>query len=136
MALERRNPLPPGRYWIDVFGDNRPRFTTWARQQKASVKVRVTESDVNSEPPREWHLFDVSAPVPWDAQTFGFPTVAEPEVQTSQDTVQRPPPEPEPDLSHVLPTPSDLATVGGGLGMLALIIAGAFLYMQSQKGRG
>lgn len=75
-------------------------------------------------------MFDVISPVWFDQEVFGFPSIADPGVQTSQDTVQRP--DPIPDLPDQIPDELP-AAVGGGIGMLALIIAGAFLYMQSNK---
>jgi len=131
MALERKNPLPVNRYWIDTFGDNRAKFTTWLRLHKGDVKSRVTESQPSTDPPREWHMFDVINPVWFDQESFGFPTIADPSVQTSQDTVSRP--DPELDLPDKIPT--ELPAVTGGIGLLALIIAGAFLYMQSKDRR-
>ncbi len=107
MAVERRNPLPAGVYWIDVFGANREKFAAWTRANK--VHVSKTES-FDSTPPRDWLKFEVTTPVPWDAKTFGFPTIIEPgsTVNTSDDTVQKPPPETGPNLDDLLPKPGQL----------------------------
>lgn len=107
MALERRNPLPKGVYWIDVFGDNREKFAAWTRTNK--VRVSTSES-FDSSPPRDWVKFEVANPVPWDGKTFGFPTVIKPgdTINTSDDTVQKPPPETSPNLDDLLPKPGNL----------------------------
>jgi hypothetical protein len=102
--LERRNPLPVGRYWLDVFGPNIATFTAWTR---ANPTVKVVSSEFFSEvtglvgqefdvgpfnlpdapqtavptepttvaPKRQWTLFDVDAPTAFDSITFGAPTV-------------------------------------------------------------
>jgi hypothetical protein len=95
VAVERRNPLPAGRYWLDVFGEQRAKFTAWRLLNGKAVRVLATESH-DTDPPRDWVRFDTTAPVPWEA-AFGFPTIvpAGADVTTSGQTVQRPDPEPE-----------------------------------------
>lgn len=92
--LERRNPLPVGSYWIDVFGSKIPAFDAWRTAfSPTGVKTRVTESfpATDTQPARNWYKFDVTdIPPPWDAVTFGFPTIADASIQSSADTVQRP----------------------------------------------
>ena len=67
MAIERRNPLPPGRYWVDVFdrigtagafkGQNEQQaFRNWLRAFAATVKVEVTETH-DTDPPRDFYVF-------------------------------------------------------------------------------
>ena len=109
MALERRNPLPAGTYWLDVFGANREKLAAWRREHAASVRVVASES-FESDPPRDWVKFVVSVPVAWDAKTFGFPTIIPTgvKVDSSGDTVQRPPPEKDPldSLGDTLASPA------------------------------
>lgn len=104
MTVERRNPLPAGRYWIMVFDDKRQKFVDWRTINKDSVFVEATESFIEGEQhPHDFYIFRVSesvkvpggtgtisVPVTWDATTFGFPTVAGPNVKSSADTVQAP----------------------------------------------
>lgn len=94
MTLERRNPLPVGSYWIDVFGDKVPLFDGWlTAMHPIGVKTEVTEQFPATDdfPARTWYKFSVSQPIaPWDAKTFGFPTIADASIQSSSDTVQRP----------------------------------------------
>lgn len=93
-TIVRANPLPVGRYWQDFFGDSRDKFATWLLQNSASVQAETTQSfDPTSDfPAHDFYIFNVKAPVPWDAVTFGFPTIADATVKSSDDTVQRPPP--------------------------------------------
>ena len=104
MALERRNPVPPGRYWVDVFdqvsthpathGQNtQTAFRDWLRRNAATVQSESTQS-FDTEPPRDFYIFRVLAPTLWEGP--GFPEVAPASVQSSADTAQRPDPEKDP----------------------------------------
>lgn len=92
-AIERRNPLPAGRYWVDVFDPDIAAWTAWRTRNGQNVKVEETEH-FEGDPSRDFIIFKVLAPVPWEGP--GLPTIAEPSVQTSSDTGQRPAPEPDP----------------------------------------
>lgn len=125
MALERRNPLPPGRYWLDVFGSNRARFAQWVKTP--SVHVDSTQS-FESDPPRNWYLFTVNAPTEIDNKVFGYPTIAGVNVKSSDDTASKPdlPKDPIDNLSDNLGKIGSFATLGLGivaLGLLAALIA-------------
>lgn len=95
-AIERANPLPAGRYWVDVFTPQEAAFQAWLQKNKSNVAVTTTESfdPIDSYPGRVWRLFEVNAPVSWEGP--GFPTIAGANVQTSGDTVQRPDPQKDP----------------------------------------
>lgn len=98
-GLEKDNPLPPGRYWVDVFGLNIPKADDWFKTMAAvGVHVDATEHFEATEVPnvRNWYLFTYKPngtliPPVWDQKTFGFPTVAGPEIKSSADTAQTPP---------------------------------------------
>lgn len=93
-AIQRQvNPLPEGRYWIDIFGAaKRTAFLEWRAKHKDSVRVRGTEE--NAGPPlHAWFLFVVDHPVPFPPG-LGYPTIADASVKSKDDTVQRPDPEP------------------------------------------
>lgn len=106
MALERRDPLPPGRYWLDLFPplvpgrpDGRKHFAEWVKEHTGAVLIESTESFAST-PPREFVIFRTSRSVPWGrhmGDVLGFPTIAPSSgagaVRSSSDTVQRPPPE-------------------------------------------
>lgn len=101
MAIERRNPLPVGRYWVDVFEPDMAGFREWLASHRGE-RIYVERSSLHedqlgpggslfSEPQvREWVLFRVLHPVPW--QGPGYPTIATEGIDHSSDTVQRPPP--------------------------------------------
>ncbi len=89
-VVERRNPLPVGRYWVDVFEKDAASFAAWLAAHKADVRVRTTQH-FDTTPARDWVLFEVVRPVDW--QGPGLPDVATGDVVASSDTVQRPPPE-------------------------------------------
>lgn len=127
MALERRNPLPRGVYWLDVFGDNRHEFSAWRTIFAKQLKVHSTES-FDSKPARDWVKFEVLAPIEWDAKTFGYPTIIPPgaNVNASADTVQRPPPEKDPldELGDALGSAGSATTKLVGA---ALMLGGALV---------
>lgn len=91
MALQRQNPLPPGRYWQDIFHNQLPAFQDWLVRNRASVRAVATEDkgiDFLSGYHIIWYLFEVTAPTRWEGP--GIPTIADAGVQSSQDTVQKP----------------------------------------------
>lgn len=101
-AVVRTNPLPAGRYWLDVFtpspsghADSEVVFDRWLVENFGRVVVRTTETFAGP-PLRNWYLFEVLAgatPTPFPFTALGFPTKAGANVTSSGDTVQRPPPE-------------------------------------------
>lgn len=124
MALERRNPLPPGVYWVDIIRDKRaPLFVQWLKDNSDIVKVRKTVDDLGDawlaaaggSPPPVWFLFEVlpGRPLIWHAPQWGFPNIAEKGTQTDKsDTVSRPEPEKDPldQLAEQLPSASTVGT--------------------------
>lgn len=116
--LERRNPLPPGRYWQDIFDKQAGDWNAWLAAH-SSGQVGDTSGDViieraehfTPDPLRDgswlpaalqpdnagkiagrvWVLFRVVRPVDWPAVKLGFPTIADDSVQQSSDTVDNPP---------------------------------------------
>lgn len=85
MALERRNPLPPGRYWQDFFGENVELATKYFQDNAGSTYVEASEGDDG--PDGKWILFKVMEPTAWNALRFGFPTIAGAGIRTRRDTV-------------------------------------------------
>lgn len=121
MTLARKNPLQPGRYWQDLFGAMLPRFEAWAGENRDAVDVVSTQS-FDSDPPRTWVLFEVRAPfqVDWPQAELGFPTLAGEDVESSDDTVQKPPPEPPFELPSIDSPGGIAALVGVAAGALIL----------------
>lgn len=112
-AVERRNPLPPGRYWIDVFGADIEPFDMWLKGNGAIGFVDVLSTEffdgqpavppfLDARPARNWILFRVNAHTPFNQIEFGFPTIAGNDINTSSDTAQRPDPEEGPNLARIL----------------------------------
>ncbi len=97
-AVQRGNPLPVGAYWVDTFdlpsGDQRETFAAWLTKNRGTVALVAEEhypGTLDGKPARAWFLFKVTAsPGPfWEGP--GFPTIAEPGVSTSDDTVEKAP---------------------------------------------
>lgn len=105
MSLERRNPLPPGFYWQDVFADKLAAFQDWLRRNASTVKVtktvhrqetpRLDDAGVityaDKYPSSDWFLFQVLSPTNWEGP--GFPTISTASTN-ADDTSQRPDPPP------------------------------------------
>jgi len=111
VALERRRPLPAGRYWLDVTPLLKSKWEVWldAMSKFDSVKVEHTEhfdaieeqsnplgdGTVPAAPAHDFVIFSTSSPnVAWEAAGLPSPTIAPATVTTSDDTVDKPPPEP------------------------------------------
>lgn len=91
MGLERRNPLPTGRYWMHLHQEQGGRsFDAWRQR----VGARLINSAFDADTGWTWYLFQTTAPAEWNAAEWGWPNTAGPEVRTEADVVQRPPPEP------------------------------------------
>jgi hypothetical protein len=116
-VLERRNPIPVGRYWIDVVGNPAiDKLDMWLVAHKDSVVLRTSEFDPGeagafSNPvPEQFVIFDLTAPTPTNGLPV-YPNVATPDVQSRADTVQRPPPEEMPGLLDSIEKPFEYAGV-------------------------
>ncbi|HUL81658.1 MAG TPA: hypothetical protein VL131_05925 [Gammaproteobacteria bacterium] len=128
MSEQRQtNPLPIGRYWVDV--SDTPKaptlvddFGAWADSNTSKVHVETTEETPaeHGNPRRLFAIFSVSAPVFFPAANFGFPNDAPPNVHSEQDVFGAPPPDP-PGLQ--LPSFGDLAGVLPLLLILAVVLA-------------
>src|SRR3954469_12126597 len=99
MALQRANPLPPGKYWVDVPSDQVVQYDGWSLANSATGALHVDATSQYNDG-WGWRLFTVKAPVAWNGP--GFPTIADASVKTPQDVHQAP----------VIETPSVLETIG------------------------
>ncbi len=135
-GVERQNPLPAGRYWVDVFQPDADTFGAWLSSNKATVTVRATEH-YDTTPPGDWYLFEVTVPTPWHGP--GFPTVADSSVTSAGDTVQRPDPVPsistqiEQELADLKSTSK--ATAWIGVAMLAVVGGALVVYYMPRRAR-
>jgi hypothetical protein len=98
MALERKDPIPPGVYWVDAVNQTRgvAQWYAWERENKATVEVlkRKIETPLyfwEMDGYIMWVLFRVKAPTKrWEVNSrLGLPTIA-PETTKQADTVKRP----------------------------------------------
>jgi hypothetical protein len=121
-AMQRANPLPIGKYWVDVFTPQEGAFRDWLQRNKANVVVTTTETfdPIDSYEGRVWRLFEVRAPVTWEGP--GFPTIATPDIKSSDDTVQRPPKEKDPLDQITPPDPNAIAkTIGNAVKAVVIV---------------
>lgn len=116
--IERRNPLPPGRYWIDVFDPHRRNFRDWL--EKNSVTVEQSKEYETSTPLGTWYLFSTTEPIQWEGP--GFPTIADQSVQSHDDTADKAPPEKE-GLEKI----EEMVENAGSFLTLAAMAGGAFI---------
>lgn len=142
MALERRRPLPAGRYWLDVTPLHKSQWELWrnAMADVDSVKVEHTEHieavsgipGVPNAPAHDFVIFSLSnANVAWEGAGLPSPTIAPATVTTSADTVDRPPPEPG-VLEQLQGAASGFGTaakvgLGVGVGVAVVALAVSFL---------
>ena len=107
MPIERRNPLPKGRYWVDII-DRKGEvlaFEFWLIKNAAKLKLlkredkgTTTFSTDYSGIRYSFFLFDVLEPVEWPRNKgWGFPSIAQsefqptaPKIEKSEDTGVRP----------------------------------------------
>lgn len=138
MTVERRNPLPVGRYWVDIIDSPRNpgarlAFRAWLAAAGRAVVVVKEEhfARLTHGRDRDWYLFDVRDPIAWPRDKgFGFPNVVQSPtapnaapVTSSADTAQRPPPRTWRD---------ELDDIMGDGKSVAFIVAA--LYLLSRKG--
>lgn len=106
-ALAKQDPLPPGRYWIDIFEPGVSTWVGWSGGNLATVQIEKTEfykgthkvlevlgwlypwvpGSGTDYPDRAFIIFRVTQPTPWGvADIIGWPSVAPANIQTSADT--------------------------------------------------
>jgi hypothetical protein len=127
-VLERRNPLPVGRYWIDAMGEAAiKRLDQWLKSNRKTVKVERTEFDDGldfwgaSQGASNWVVFRVLEPTRWGGP--GIPSVADSAVKRRADTIQSPKPEP-----YTSPFEA-FSNAMSSMGTIALLVA---LYLLSK----
>jgi hypothetical protein len=111
MALQRQvSPIPPGRYWILVNGPgNIADFDNWLRDMAGAARVETTSLARRGSASAQFIIFrvpDGRAPF-LNAEQFGFPNVAGPEIQSVQDVIDRP--DEQPDPLDRIPDPLEFA---------------------------
>jgi hypothetical protein len=152
MTLERKNPLPVGRYWVDVPSGDLPAFQQWLAERPSQIHVDGTAERLSYNWLNNlggafganvtWYVFKVLSPVPWFGP--GYPTIATADIVSIDDTVQRPPPEPGfldqmLGASGSMPTVAKYAIWGGaalGAGLLVWKILDFATVVRSSRTRG
>lgn len=147
MTVVRENPLPVGRYWLDLIGDEkRVRFEGGVKGLNtahpglvhviSTVHHDADEGSVGT-PARDWVLFETTAPAIWDFEKIGSPTIADKSVTSEADTVQRPEREKDP-LDALHDSLSDVGSLArGAFGVIIgiTVAAGVVLLVSSRKRR-
>lgn len=97
MSLERRNPLPVGRYWVDIRARYVPDFTDFLRIVGRGIMVIQTKERTDpftTGGANTGYLFEVKNPlIPWDNTKYGYPNIAT-GIKDLDETGQVPTPEP------------------------------------------
>lgn len=132
MAIERRNPVPKGRYWVAIFDTPRNPsarllFDNYLARNANTIAVLRKDAsiDILTGQAQNWYLFDVTAPTTWELnQGFGLPTIVRsaenpsaPEVNSPDDVVTRP--EKPPTFAEQL---DDLFASAKGIGLAIAVI--------------
>ena len=112
MALQRQvSPIPPGRYWMLINGPgNIADFGDWLRDMQGAARVETTSMGRRGSASVEFVIFRVpEGRAPFlNAEQFGFPNIAGPEVQSVQDVIDRPDEPPDP-LDQIDPRLDDVS---------------------------
>lgn len=100
MTIERRRPLPVGRYWADIFPAQQPKWGAWISVQRnagnASIEATEHFDAIGDSEAHDFVIWNTTAETIWPDDEMGFlPNVAGPGIRSSADTVQRPEPEPD-----------------------------------------
>jgi hypothetical protein len=147
MTIERRRPLPAGRYWLDVVPLFKTKWEIWRNAMSTvdSVKIEHTEhfdaveaqsnpfgdGPVPAAPERDFVIFSLTnANVAWGLIGLPSPTIAPATVTSSADTADVPPPPPTigEQLQAAASNLGTGAKVGMGLGVAVVVtIAGVAL---------
>lgn len=135
MPMVRKNPLPPGRYWIYIQQASQDIFDLWLKKNSDVVTVERKDSSGGLWPliaPNEtFYVFLVKeAGIIWP-RGVGFPNTADASVKTSNDVTQRPPaPTTKEVLKDIERTAYEAAT---DVWTWAIIIGIGYLLYQSRR---
>jgi len=145
VALERRDPLPPGRYWIFLKKDESERWRKWVDESPVVPRYSESMSALGRAPAvfqTRWDLdpimqhvgdyvvFDVIRPTPWIG--FGYPTIvsqgeitASTPLPSTTDVIQAPAPA-EGDfnpLGELFGEVKTLVFVGAGIWLATMLLS-------------
>jgi hypothetical protein len=134
-TLVRENPIPMGRYWQDLIGPvQKASWQGWVKglnRDYPHVHVETTEDyeSTDGAPSRTFVIYTVLMPVVWNHVLLGTPNVAPDWIHTSDDTVQKPPPESSDPFGGLSDTVKTVGFVVGGAGVFLGLayVAGKFI---------
>ena len=109
MAVERRNPLPVGRYWIAFAPEHAPSFNAWWAANRGLVSIEQAKLDPASH--WEFTIFRVTGAASRFPSELGFPNVAGKDVIDESSAVQAPVID-----TDVVPSLPDVAASAASLG--------------------
>lgn len=129
MAIERRRPLPPGRYWADIFPQNRVMWDAWVKLAGESGALHGEVSEhfdaTDGAPEHDFVIFVTNRELAWSDSDMGFaPNVAGSDVHSSNDTAQKPPPIPSAvdQISSGIDSLKSAVAVGVGVAVAAVVV--------------
>lgn len=132
MAQVRTQPLPAGRYWLDVPITQLDPWMLWVRSNPQTVSIEHSEVAGSPAAGLTFFIFRTSKPMRFDQRSFGFPSLAGPEIQTANDTVQRPP---TPTAkSEVLDPLLEQVQAAAGSNLGRAVLIGVLLYAFTKAG--
>jgi hypothetical protein len=132
LTVERKSPIPAGRYYVDAEGDEAiTQFDLWRRMYSSNILVEDVESDLQANTPSAFYIFTLYKPTErWsqDAKGLGLPNVAPPDVKSKSDVYQVPTVE-TPDLLDAI---GKVLGVDRGIVIFGLITLCAFTWATKQ----
>lgn len=142
--IQRQDPVPPGRYWIDVPQEQFPQWDDLVERNKGAIQIdhhETTFRSVDDDPMKgidEWFIFFVTAPVSWP-HGFKAPNTAPDWIQRRSDVYARP----EDPRRHPLRTTAEEARRAAQEAaewaqgeLVPLLVIGAALYYFATRRRG
>ncbi|MFA5053620.1 MAG: hypothetical protein WC565_06165 [Parcubacteria group bacterium] len=78
MALVKQNPLPVGRYWVDILQKHVPDFNDFARIMNRGIHIEQTKEhlDASGGGVTSYLFVNKNPLVPWDHTKYGWPNDA------------------------------------------------------------
>jgi hypothetical protein len=133
LGLERRNPLPKGRYWVFRIGarqitDFDAWLTKWRKQKALGVRTADLDPGTSSRPQTAFILFEVFVDdvVVWDQ--FGLPDRAPGHVTSRSDVETPEPPDPLDQLADAA-TRGRESLAANLAGLPGWLLVGGLLYL-------
>jgi hypothetical protein len=138
VPMVRKNPLPPGRYWIYIQKAAQDIFDLWLKKNPDVVTVEKKETSGALwpiiAPDETFYVFNVKEPTIWP-RGVGFPNTADAAVKSSNDVTKRGPPTTAKDvLKDIEQTASEAAkSVFDDFKVVAIIALAAWLVLGNSR---